>query len=85
MGFLYADGHVRVYNGQRRLPKAHVTRMRLSLPATTDYWVNDEQGDPLFVVTADLNAGLVKMLPILLEEVRRLVGPRRKITIVFDR
>lgn len=85
LGFLYADGHVRVYNGQRRLPKAHVTRMRLSLPATTDYWVNDEQGDPLFVVTADLNAGLVKMLPILLEEVRRLVGPRRKITIVFDR
>ena len=85
MGFLYIDGHVRVYHGRRRLPKAHVTRMRLSLPATTDYWVNDKRGDPLFVVTAEFNTGLVKMLPVLLEQVRAVVGPRRRITIVFDR
>jgi hypothetical protein len=63
MGFLYIDGHVRVYQGQRDIPKAHVARMRLSMPATTDYWVNDRSGDPLFVLTAEANAGLVKMLP----------------------
>jgi transposase len=63
MGFLYLDGHVRVYHGQRPLPKAHVARMRLAMPATTDYWVNDAGGDPLFVVTAEANAGMVKMLP----------------------
>jgi len=84
LGFLYIDGHVRVYHGQHRLPKAHVARMRLSMPATTDYWVNDSVGDPLFVVTADVNAGLVKMLPGLLQEVRALVGERR-VTVVFDR
>jgi transposase len=84
LGFLYIDGHVRVYHGQHRLPKAHVARMRLSMPATTDYWVNDSAGDPLFVVTAEANAGLVKMLPGLLQEVRALVGPRR-VTVVFDR
>lgn len=84
MGFLYVDGHVRVYHGQHRLPKAHVARMRLSMPATSDYWVNDKDGDPLFVVTAEANAGLVKMLPGLLQEVRRLVGKRR-VTFVFDR
>lgn len=84
MGFLYIDGHVRVYHGKHPLPKAHVARMRLSMPATTDYWVNDSTGDPLFVLTADVNAGLVKMLPGLLTELRRLVGPRR-LTIVFDR
>lgn len=84
LGFLYVDGHVRVYHGQYRLPKAHVARMRLSMPATTDYWVNDATGDPLFVVTAEANAGLVKMLPGILEQVRRLVGKRR-LTIVFDR
>lgn len=84
LGFLYVDGHVRVYHGHHRLPKAHVARMRLSMPATTDYWVNDATGDPLFVVTAEANAGLVKMLPGLLEQVRRLVGQRR-ITVVFDR
>ena len=84
MGFLYADGHVRVYHGQRAIPKAHVARMRISLPATTDYWVNDDVGDPLFVVTAEANAGLVKMLPVILAEVRGLLGPRR-LTVVFDR
>jgi len=84
MGFLYVDGHVRVYHGQRKIPKAHVARMRLCMPATTDYWVNDRAGEPLFVMTAPANAGLVKMLPAVLQEVRGLVGERR-VTIVFDR
>ena len=84
MGFLYVDGHVRVYHGKHALPKAHVARMRISMPATSDYWVNDMSGDPLFVVTAEANAGLVKMLPGLLEQVRSLVGQRR-LTVVFDR
>lgn len=84
LGFLYLDGHVRVYHGRHRLPKAHVARMRLSMPATTDYWVNDLTGDPLFVVTAEANAGLVKMLPAILAQVRSLVGKRR-LTVVFDR
>jgi hypothetical protein len=84
LGFLYTDGHVRVYHGQHTLPKAHVARMRISLPATSDYWVNDSAGDPLFVVTAEANAGLVKMLPIILGQVRALVGKRR-VTVVFDR
>jgi hypothetical protein len=84
LGFLYIDGHVRVYHGQHRLPKAHVARMRLSMPATTDYWVNDTVGDPLLVITAEANAGLVKMFPIILPEIHRLVGTRR-VTVVFDR
>jgi len=84
LGFLYTDGHVRVYHGQHTLPKAHVARMRISLPATSDYWVNDSAGDPLFVVTAEANAGLVKMLPGILAQVRALVGKRR-LTVVFDR
>ena len=84
LGFLYVDGHVRVYHGRHKLPKTHVARMRLSLAATSDYWVNDMAGDPLFVVTAEANAGLVKMLPGVLGEVRSLVGERR-VTVVFDR
>jgi hypothetical protein len=58
--------------------------MRLSMPATSDYWVNDMAGDPLFVITAEANAGLVKMLPGILEQVRSLLGDRR-VTVVFDR
>jgi transposase len=84
MGFLYVDGHVRAYHGQHTLPKAHVAGLRLSLPATSDYWVNDNAGDPLFVVTAEANAGLSKMLPDILKQARPLVGPRR-VTVIFDR
>ena len=85
LGFLYVDGHVRVYHGKHTIPKAHVTQMRTSLPATTDYWVNDQRGDPLFVVTAEANASMTKMLPGILSEIRGLLGPERRITIVFDR
>ncbi len=85
LGFLYVDGHVRVYHGKRKIPKAYVTRLRLALPATTDYWVNDKRGDPLFVVTAEANAAMTKMIPRILQEVRSLLGPKRRVTVVFDR
>ena len=84
MGFLYVDGHVRVYHGKRELPKTHVARMRISMPATTDYWVNDTEGEPLFVVPTEGNKGLARMLPAVLDEVRSLVG-QRQVTVVFDR
>jgi transposase len=83
-GFLYVDGHVRVYHGKHTLPKTHVAQMRRAMPATSDYWVNDAAGEPLFVITAEANAGMVKMLPIVLAEIRTLL-PGRRVTIVFDR
>jgi hypothetical protein len=85
LGFLYVDGHVRAYHGKHTIPKAYVTRARLASPATTDYWVNDKRGDPLFVVTAEANAALTRMLPTVLGEVRKLLGPKRRATVVFDR
>jgi transposase len=85
LGFLYVDGHVRVYHGKRTIPKAYVPRFRLAVPGTTDYWVNDKRGDPLFVITAEANAAMTKMLPKVLKEVRDLLGHKRRITIVFDR
>jgi len=84
LGFLYVDGHVRVYHGKHRLPKTHVARAHFTLPATSDYWVNDGQGDPLFMVTAKANAGLVQVLPGILTQCRKLLG-ERPITVVFDR
>jgi hypothetical protein len=84
MGFLYVDGHVRAYHGGRKIPKTHVARMRISMPATTDYWVNDAESEPLFVVPTEANKGLTTMLPIILEEVRKLLGDR-PVTVVFDR
>src|SRR2546428_447052 len=54
------------------------------MPASTDYWINDRSGDPLLVITGEVDAALTKALPRLLREVRDLVGERR-VTIVFDR
>lgn len=85
LGFLYVDGHVRAYHGQRAIPKAYVTRKRIAGPATTDYWVNDQKGDPLFVVTAEANTAMTRMLTPILQEVRNLIGTERRLTVVFDR
>jgi len=85
MGFLYVDGHVRAYHGQRAISSsAYVARRHLAMPASTDYWINDRTGDPLLVITGEVDAALTKALPRLLREVRDVVGERR-ITIVFDR
>ncbi|HSS66629.1 MAG TPA: helix-turn-helix domain-containing protein, partial [Gammaproteobacteria bacterium] len=84
MGFLYVDGHVRAYHGKRAISKAYVARRHLAMPATTDYWVNDRAGDPLLVITGEVENALTKAFPRLLREVRALVGERR-VTIVFDR
>lgn len=85
MGFLYIDGHVRAYHGKHRIAKGYDTRIRLAVPATTDYWVNDRSGDPLFVVTAEANAAMTRMLEPILQEARTLLGPGRRATVVFDR
>jgi len=84
LGFLYVDGHVRAYNGKHELPKAHMTRLRLSMPATVDHWVNDRDGEPLLVVTATPTASTAHELPGVLAQVRGVVGDRR-VTVVFDR
>ena len=85
VGYLYADGHVRVYSGKVALPKAHVARMRMALPATQELWINDADGSPLFFVTQEAHGQLVSELPAILEQVRKVIGPSRRITVVFDR
>src|SRR5262252_4378006 len=85
MGFLYVDGHVRAYHGERPISSnAYVARRHLAMPATTDYWINDSSGDPLLVIAGEVDAALTKAMPHLLREVREVVGERR-VTIVFDR
>jgi hypothetical protein len=99
VGFLYVDGHVRVYHGaQTKLPRRYVARQRLCLRGMTDYWVNDELGRPFFVVSSPFTAGLLDMLkndivPRLLAEVPGQPSDEElkanpllhRFTLVFDR
>src|SRR5664279_1604347 len=85
VGFLYLDGHVRVYTGTRELPKTHIARMRIAGPATEETWVGDADGDPVMVITAAPSQSLAAELARLLPDLRALIGPDRACTVVFDR
>ena len=99
VGTLYVDGHVRVYHGAlTKLPRKYVTRERLCLRGTTDYWVNDARGRPFFVVERVVDAGLLEVLrtdivPRLLKDVPQQPSEqelrdnpyRCRFTLVFDR
>jgi transposase-like protein len=62
-GYLYVDGHVRVYHGTGALlPRRYVSREKLCLRGTTDYWVNDALGRPFFVVSQTVTDGLAATL-----------------------
>ena len=98
-GYLYVDGHVRVYHGElAHLPRRYVSRERLCLRGTTDYWVNDAVGRPFFVVSKAVTDGLADTLlkdivPQLLSSVPQQpteaelqADPRlHRFVIVFDR
>lgn len=87
LGLLYVDGHVRPYHGRTHsLPKLHVQQRGRPMPGTKDFHVGDRRSDPLLFVTADATEGLLTTLDsTLLPEIRQLVGPRRRVTIIFDR
>ena len=87
IGFIYIDGHVRPYNGRKyKLPNTHVARRRLCMPATTDFWVNDTNCEPLFFVTAEANNSLLSMLDNeVIPELRVLAGEGNRVTLIFDR
>jgi hypothetical protein len=59
----YIDGHVRVYHGeQTKLPKCFVSREKLCLRASVDYWVNAMDGQPFFVAYQSVDPGLINVL-----------------------
>ena len=90
-GLFYVDGHVRLYHGDlTALPRRYVTRQRLCLRGTTDYWVNGLGGEPFFVVTEVVNTGLIAALrehviPELLDATVNTTTTLPRATVVFDR
>lgn len=49
-GVLLIDGHVRVYHGEAtKLTRRCISRERLCLRGTTDYWVNAMDGAPFLL------------------------------------
>jgi len=84
-GIFCIDGHVRAYHGRSHLPKAHLARARLAMPGTVDTWVTDSRGDGVMVWTGAPGATLSAELARAMTEIRSLVGPDARPTLVFDR
>jgi prepilin-type processing-associated H-X9-DG protein len=82
---LYVDGHVRAYQGTRKIAKTHVPRLKFPAPATVETWVADAAGDPLLVVMAQPGASLAAELRRLIPELRATVGDDRRVLVGFDR
>jgi hypothetical protein len=97
--FFFMDGHVRVYHGYlAKLPRRYVSREKICLSGTTEFWVNDELGMPYMVVTGELNEKLKdiiedKLVPALMQELSGRTSQealdkdpdRARFTVVFDR
>jgi hypothetical protein len=81
----YVDGHVRAYQGRRKIAKTHVPRLKFPAPATVETWVTDAAGDPLVVVMAQPAASLAGELRRLIPDLRALVGDGRRVLVGFDR
>jgi prepilin-type processing-associated H-X9-DG protein len=82
---LYVDGHVRAYQGTRKIAKTHVPRLKFPAPATLETWVADAVGDPLLVVMAEPGASLAAELRRLIPQLRGMVGDDRRVLVGFDR
>ena len=96
----YIDGHVQVYHGYlAHLGKKHVSRQRLCLPGSMEFWVNSRDGNPYFFITAEVNEKMIEMLsdkivpqlielhPASLEQKKRMEdNPDEPLfTLIFDR
>jgi transposase-like protein len=81
----YLDGHVRAYQGGRKVAKTHLFRLKFPAPATVETWVSDAAGDPVLVVMAQPGASLAMELRRLLPDLRRAVGDDRRVLVGFDR
>ena len=85
LAVFYIDGHVRAYQGTRKIAKTHLSRLKFPAPATVETWVSDASGDPVLVVMAQPGASLAMELRRLLPDLRRAVGDHRRVLVGFDR
>jgi hypothetical protein len=97
--FYYIDGHVQVYSGRKaNLGKKHISRLKLCLPGMMEFWINNSDGLPYFVVTGEVNEKMQEMiltqiLPELLENIALEISDEQlaadpdlpRFTLVFDR
>ena len=81
----YVDGHLRPYTGDHVVRKGWRMQDKRVLPGTTDYYVHDEDGRPMFRVPVTSHDHLTDWLLPLGKRLRDALGADETILIAFDR
>jgi len=82
---LYVDNHLRPYTGQHVIRKGWRMQDKMAVPGTTDYYVHDEEGCPLFRLSTTSHDSLCAWLMPVVEFANLSLGDEVKPLLVFDR
>lgn len=81
----YVDNHVRPYTGDRVVRKGWRMQDKRARPGTTDFYVHDQDGRPLYRVTAPENPSLTALLVPVARDLKELCGDATRPLLCFDR
>jgi hypothetical protein len=81
----YVDNHMRPYTGQQVIRKGWRMQDRRVLPGTSDYYVHDEDGQPVLRVAVPSHDSLTTWLPPIGKRLRDALGDEATIVLAFDR
>jgi hypothetical protein len=81
----YIDNHLRPYCGEEIIRKGWRMQDRRVLPGTTDYYVHDEDGRPMFRVDVPSHDSLSQWLMPIAARLREALGCDERILLAFDR
>lgn len=81
----YVDNHLRPYTGKHVVRKGWRMQDRRVLPGTSDYYVHDEDGCPVFRTSVPSHDSLTAWLPKLAAQLREALGDDEQIVLAFDR
>jgi hypothetical protein len=81
----YVDNHLRPYTGQHVIRKGWRMQDKAVVPGTTDYWVHDADGRPVFRVDVPAHDSLCEWLQPIAKTIRLALGRDERILLAFDR
>ncbi len=83
--FLYVDNHLRPYTGQHVIRKGWRMQDKRAVPGTTDYYVHDEEGCPLWRMSTTSHDSLPAWLMPVVEFAELSLGEEVTPVLFFDR
>lgn len=81
----YVDNHMRKYTGQEVVRYGWRMQDKRAMPGTSDYYVHDERGRPVFRIDTPSHDSLCQWLMPIVTRLRDGLGTEERILLVFDR